>query len=93
MIEAGYTGFVEATAFDSGYRRACADILGFLESIGPLKRVGREGMELLRVLCVPQNLEAIATGDADLCRDGMAKDGKGKYFVKFRNSQDAEKCR
>lgn len=83
MIGEGYRSFREATAFDDGYRRACSDMLGFLESIRALRIVSRDGMEMFRVLCVPENLDGIASGVAELMR--RPKDdanGDGRYFVK-----------
>lgn len=81
MIEPGYMGFVEATAFDSGYRRACADMLLFLESVeGGLPVIRREGMEMLRTAIVPESLEALASGEARMYRKTDGK-GKAKYFV------------
>lgn len=43
-------------------------------------------MELIRVLCVPENLEAVATGDAKIYRrtNEMVKAGKERYHLHFR---------
>lgn len=86
MIGERYAGFIEATAFDTGYRRACSDLLDILEKTKWTRIVKGEGMELLRVLCVPENLEAVATGDAKIYRrtNEMVKAGKERYHVHFR---------
>lgn len=86
MIGKRYAGFIEATAFDTGYRRACSDLLDILEKTKWTRIVKGEGMELLRVLCVPENLEAVATGDAKIYHrtNEMVKDGKERYHVHFR---------
>lgn len=41
MIGERYVGFIEATVFDTGYRRACSDLLGILErAVGQTVSVG-----------------------------------------------------
>lgn len=94
MIGDGYTGFLESVSFDTGYRRACSDILEILERAKWTRIIKREGMELLRVLCVPENLEAVATGDADIFvrHSSMAKDGKGRFHLERRINKAAGKC-
>ena len=86
MIGKRYVGFIEATAFDTGYRRACRDLLDILEKTKWTRIVKGEGMELLRVLCVPENLEAVATGNAKIYRrtNEMVKAGNERYHVHFR---------
>lgn len=86
MIGERYVGFIEATAFDTGYRRACRDLLDILEKTKWTRIVKGDAMELLRVLCVPENLEAVATGDAKIYRrtNEMVKAGKERYHVHFR---------
>lgn len=85
MIESGLMGFVEATAFDSGYRRACADMLLFLESVDGLPVIRRVGMEMLRTAIVPESLEALASGESRMYRKTDEK-GKAKYFVGKKKS-------
>lgn len=86
MIGERYVGFIEATAFDTGYRRACRDLLDILEKTRWTRIVKGDAMELLRVLCVPETLEAVATGDAKIYRrtNEMVKNGKERYHVHFR---------
>lgn len=94
MIGDGYTGFLESVSFDTGYRRACSDILEILERAEWTRIIKREGMELLRILCVPENLEAVATGDADLFvrHSSKAKDGKERFYLERRINKAAGKC-
>lgn len=86
MIGERYAGFIEATAFDTGYRRACSDLLDILEKTKWTRIVKGDAMELIRVLCVPENLEAVATGDAKIYRrtNEMVKAGKERYHLHFR---------
>lgn len=86
MIGERYVGFIEATAFDTGYRRACRDLLDILEKTRWTRIVKGDAMELLRVLCVPENLEAVATGDAKIYRrtNEMVKAGNERFHVHFR---------
>lgn len=86
MIGERYASFIEATAFDTGYRRACRDLLDILEKTKWARIVKGDAMELLRVLCVPENLEAVATGDAKIYRrtNEMVKAGNERYHVHFR---------
>ena len=86
MIGERYVGFIEATAFDTGYRRACRDLLDILEKTKWARIVKGDAMELLRALCVPENLEAVATGDAKIYRrtNEMVKAGNERYHVHFK---------
>lgn len=86
MIGERYVGFIEATAFDTGYRRACRDLLDILEKTRWTRIVKGDAMELLRVLCVPETLEAVATGNAKIYRrtNEMVKAGNERYHVHFR---------
>ena len=86
MIEARYRNFQESTAFDSGYRRALSDLLDILEKTKWTRIIKKDGMELLRVLCVPENLDAVSNGDAKIYRrtNEMVKAGKERYHVHFR---------
>ena len=86
MIEARYRNFQESTAFDSGYRRALSDLLDILEKTKWTRIIKKDGMELLRVLCVPENLDAVSNGDAKIYRrtNEMVKAGNERYHVHFR---------
>ena len=92
VIGERYVGFIEATAFDTGYRRACSDLLDILEKTRWTRIIKGEGMELLRLLCVPENLEAVATGDAKIYRrtNEMVKDGKERYHVHFSTQEEPD---
>ena len=90
MIEARYRNFQESTAFDSGYRRALSDLLDILEKTKWTRIIKKDGMELLRVLCVPENLDAVSNGDAKIYRrtNEMVKAGKERYHLHFRIQAD-----
>lgn len=94
MIGDGYRSFQESTAFDTGYRRACSDLLGILEKAEWTRIIKKDGMELLRLLCVPENLEAVATGDADIFvrHSSVVKEGKERFYLEKRIHKTTVKC-
>ena len=85
MTGGGYRSFQESTAFDTGYRRALSDLLDILEKTKWTRIIKKDGMELLRVLCVPENLDAVSNGYADIYRrsNEMVKAGNERYHLHF----------
>ena len=86
MTVGRYRSFQESTAFDTGYRRALSDLLDILEKTKWTRIIKKDGMELLRVLCVPENLDAVSNGDAKIYRrtNEMVKAGNERYHLHFR---------
>lgn len=51
-------------------------------------------MKLLHLLCVPENLDALSAGDADILvrHSSVVKEGKERFYLEKRIHKTTGKC-